>query len=368
MKTIPISGVIGWDVTAQGIRDALKEANGDAVTFDISSPGGYIGAGLEIFNLIRNYSGETTAKLSGYAMSMAAYIPQACDNVMAEDNAVYMIHMASGGVWGDYKEIQKFGAYLEKLSDISAKQFVKSTTNRGKGKDLAEVKQMMEETTYLFGDEMLDHGFVDSLIETGSGDSETSLLTAQTAYKECEARMASDKERLTADMQHATALMCAMSAAPPAAGRKPVGAVGRGEPGKDAASIVNSKAYPRQVREMAAKVLAGTAPQYSLDALVAAVDTYKGMQTKDDFSVIDSEEKLQALLASTKGGAAISQQQIDAADPTNVTDAASLEAAIQLAKGENVVRAPKRQQIDAADAANVTDEASLQAAIAMAKG
>ena len=55
MKTIPISGVIGYDVSAKDIRSQLDAAKGEPVKCEVSSPGGLAFTGLEIYNLLKNY-------------------------------------------------------------------------------------------------------------------------------------------------------------------------------------------------------------------------------------------------------------------------------------------------------------------------
>lgn len=151
MKTIAISGVIGWDIMPQQVRDFLAEANGEPITATFASPGGFIAPGLEMFNMFRNYPGKTTAILTGYAMSMSSYIPLAFDEKLAEDNAVFMIHNAGGGVYGDHNDILKYGGYLKGLSGVIAKQYVKTT-----GKSIEEITAMMDDETYLFGKEMVE--------------------------------------------------------------------------------------------------------------------------------------------------------------------------------------------------------------------
>ena len=120
MKTYKISGVIGWDSTAKGLSDFLNSAKGDDVQVIISSPGGLVGEALEMFNDIRNYSGNASAVASGYVMSAASYILTAFkkSNVTAEDNAVVMIHNAQGLAWGDHNEMEKTGQILKGLSAV----------------------------------------------------------------------------------------------------------------------------------------------------------------------------------------------------------------------------------------------------------
>jgi hypothetical protein len=38
-KVISLSGVVGYDITADNIREQLKEANGEDVIFEINKPG-----------------------------------------------------------------------------------------------------------------------------------------------------------------------------------------------------------------------------------------------------------------------------------------------------------------------------------------
>ena len=71
MKVIPISGVIGWDIYPKDIRAMLEAAAGEEVEIQISSPGGFVFEGLEMFNLIRRYAGAKTTFIMGEASSMA---------------------------------------------------------------------------------------------------------------------------------------------------------------------------------------------------------------------------------------------------------------------------------------------------------
>jgi len=202
MKRIEISGVIGWDATPEMLREQLNEANGNPVELVVSSPGGFVAPGIEMFNLIRNYEGETTARLAGFAMSMASYIPLAADRVVAEDNAVYMIHNARGGVLGDHNDILKYGNFVKALSNLLASAYFKKTEMSAD-----EIRQLMDEETYYFGQEMVDAGFVDELIETDSDSNDDSAKAAAVvAFKDCQERMAKDHEAVKEDIDRVAAL------------------------------------------------------------------------------------------------------------------------------------------------------------------
>lgn len=202
MKQITISGIIGWDSTPAQLRQDLAGANGDDVEIIVSSPGGFVGDGLEMFNLIRNYAGKTVARLSGYAMSMASYLPLAADRIVAEDNAILMIHNVRGGIFGDHNDILKFGEMTAAMSRMLARAYAKHT-----GKSLEDIQGMMDRETYFFGQDMVDSGFIHELIATdGDNDQQTACTTARIAWDSCFAKMTADISAVKNDLTRAAAL------------------------------------------------------------------------------------------------------------------------------------------------------------------
>lgn len=202
MKQISISGIIGWDATAESLREALKAAKGEDVEIVISSPGGFVGEGLEMFNLVRNYAGKTTARLSGYAMSMASYIPLAADRIVAEDNAIYMIHNVRGGIYGDHNDILKYGELTRAMSRMLAKKYTQRT-----GKDEAEIATMMDRETFFFGDDILAAGFADEIVEgVADTDKESAVAMARLAFDDCVSRLSADMSAVKSDLSRAAAL------------------------------------------------------------------------------------------------------------------------------------------------------------------
>lgn len=199
MKEITISGYIGWDTTADSVRVALKEAAGADVTAIISTPGGLVSEGLDIFNQFRNYPGKTVAVLSGFAMSMGSYIPLAFDEVHVEDNAIYMIHNVHGGIWGDHNDILDYGEFCKGLSGLLGKAYAKRS-----GEDAAMIAAMMDKETYLFGEDIVEMGFADKVIEASTDDDqETALATARMAMESCVAKLNQEAEATKNDLRQA---------------------------------------------------------------------------------------------------------------------------------------------------------------------
>lgn len=177
MKVVSISGTIGWDVSPDDVRTAITEAKGEPLDIQISSPGGFVLEGLEIYNLIRNYSGEKTTHLMGAAASMASYIALAGDTVRAEANTVYMIHNALGGAYGNAADLRKAADIYEGFSNLIAAAYVAKT-----GKSMAEIKALMDAESWFFGPEAKEAGFVDEIIGEATQDKAAAIAQTRTAY------------------------------------------------------------------------------------------------------------------------------------------------------------------------------------------
>jgi ATP-dependent Clp protease protease subunit len=173
MKIINITGEIGWATDAWDLKWALSDAGGEDVKVVINSPGGLVFEGLQMFNLLKDYSGAVHTHISGVAASMASYIALAGEVRTAEDNSVFMIHNARGYRSGDQNALRKTADILEGLSNILAKKYVEIT-----GKSMDDIKGLMDEESYFFGSEIMDAGFVTEISGTSNGDTDKTALMA----------------------------------------------------------------------------------------------------------------------------------------------------------------------------------------------
>ena len=205
---IVLTGDVGWEITAKDIRAAMAGAGGDDILFLANSPGGFVSESLEIFNLIRSHKGNTEARITGVAASAMSYIILAADKVTAHENAVFMIHNAWNLAIGDHHNMRKVAATLESLSNIYAKEYVNAS-----GKAISDIKSLMDETTFLFGDEIMAEGFVDEIIESedsGDDDKATSIIKASASMDTCFKRMR-HSEAANKDFEKAVAYVDTMS-------------------------------------------------------------------------------------------------------------------------------------------------------------
>jgi len=195
-KIIDISGGIGYEVNKKEFRNKLESAKGDDIIFNIASPGGLVYDGIEIYNSIRDYKrnnpdAKITAAIKGLAASMATYIAshEVFDEILAEDNAVYMIHNPLTGTYGDYREMYKTANLLDNLAKILSKAYHHKT-----GKDIDNIRKMMDDETWLFGEEIKEAGFVDGIIKTDNDkDKESALTNADLKVKALFSEMKKDE-------------------------------------------------------------------------------------------------------------------------------------------------------------------------------
>lgn len=189
MIKIILSGAVGAEIMPGAIRRELSLANGKPVEFQINSPGGAVFVGKEIIDLIRNYPGETTARVTGLAASMASAICCAADRLIVSSQSVFMAHRASGGGYGDRSDLRKIAEVLEKIDQQLSQLYSQKC-----GKPEAEILELMENELWLFGSEILDFGFADEM--TAGTGSTTSRAAA----------MADGKDRFHAAFRPPTAL------------------------------------------------------------------------------------------------------------------------------------------------------------------
>lgn len=194
MYRIDIDGVIGFDVMAEDVRNQLKAAGTDEIDLRISSPGGSVYEGIAIYNEIREYrraGGKVTATAIGISASMSSYIPLAADKFLVEDNAVYMIHNPYGMVIGNQNDMKKQAELLESIANVLATAYSAKC-----GKPKAEIRAMMDDETFLFGDEIVKAGFADGVVPAGDGaeSKDEAMAFAMTSVEMAKAKIEKEPE------------------------------------------------------------------------------------------------------------------------------------------------------------------------------
>ena len=178
MFELLINKVIGeaWfeeSVSSDDVRKALAAfPSGETeMRITIDSPGGDVFEGITIFNIIRDFARnnpdvEITTYVQGMAASMASVIALAAwsvnprNDVIVEDNSIFMIHDAWGIVMGNENDMREGAEWFSKVDVMLRAVYV-----RRSGKSDDEIKAMMDAETWLWGNEILDAGFADGILD-----------------------------------------------------------------------------------------------------------------------------------------------------------------------------------------------------------
>ena len=187
-NTLRIEGEInsdGWDWwngrkregSATRLRNALSKMHGDVVVW-LSSPGGSVVVGSEIYTMLRAYNGKVRVIVDGLAASAASVIAMAGDEVLMSPTAYMMIHCASTAVYGNRQAMEQSVEMLEEVDKgiISAYQ-------RKTGRSAEELQVMMERETWMNAARAKELGFCDRILfeeeaEEGAAPQEDAVTQA----------------------------------------------------------------------------------------------------------------------------------------------------------------------------------------------
>lgn len=169
-----------WGVSAVNVIDAIAQA-GDAKTLHvhINSPGGDVFEGRAIMAALGRFEGKTVAHIDSLCASAATSIALACNEVEMSDGAFFMIHNASGGVWGDKNAMRETADLLEKIEGAIVNDYTAKT-----GKDAEQIVAWMNAETWFTAAEALEHGFVDRLATAKKAKNTWNLAAYANAPKE----------------------------------------------------------------------------------------------------------------------------------------------------------------------------------------
>jgi ATP-dependent Clp protease protease subunit len=145
-------------VTPEEVIAFLDDANGEEIKIYIDSPGGLITAGSDIYSALREYEGESTSFITGWAASAASWAMLGTKKVIASPTARFMYHNAQGRAEGDYRDMEAAAGRLKNANNSFINAYQIKT---GKSRD--EIQAMLDKDTFHTAQEALEFGFVDEI-------------------------------------------------------------------------------------------------------------------------------------------------------------------------------------------------------------
>ena len=144
------------------VIDSINQAkNNEDIEIEINSGGGSVFAGSEIYTALKSYSGKVTTKVVGLAASAASVIAMAGDKILISPTGQIMIHNASGGFGGDYRDMEKGAEILKNVNATISNAYRIKT-----GLSSDELLDMMNKETWLTPQQALEKKFVDEIMFT----------------------------------------------------------------------------------------------------------------------------------------------------------------------------------------------------------
>ncbi|AJA42584.1 Clp protease ClpP [Clostridium tetani] len=139
------------DKCPQDVSNFLKELDGTKdINIYINSGGGSVFAGLAIYNQLKRHPANKTVYVDGLAASIASVIALAGDKVIIPKNAQFMIHKPWSVSWGNANDLRKTADSLDSCEQSILNVYEE---NLRQDIDIEDIKQMVNDETWLTGDE-----------------------------------------------------------------------------------------------------------------------------------------------------------------------------------------------------------------------
>lgn len=162
MKTIYLKGDIGFEITADKIREKVNFASTEKLRVIVNSPGGYVDEAFEIYDLFMSYKGTVEFVMMPYAASAMSYIVMAGDEITAFKNSIWMAHRVHGIAIGDADDMITQGTIMAALENIIVEAYQKRIK-----KPKEEILEAMKKEIWMIGWEQLaENGMIDNVIDT----------------------------------------------------------------------------------------------------------------------------------------------------------------------------------------------------------
>ncbi|MEN6567191.1 MAG: head maturation protease, ClpP-related [Veillonellales bacterium] len=151
----------GDEVTPKQFKADL-DALGDISTLNIyiNSPGGDCFAGQAIYSMLKRCKATKNVYIDGLAASMASVVACAGDKVIMPINAMMMIHNPWTIAIGNANDFRNMADTMDKIGESSIAVYTAKSGMKNK-----DVKQLMDDETWMSAQDALDMGFCDQIEE-----------------------------------------------------------------------------------------------------------------------------------------------------------------------------------------------------------
>lgn len=164
---IDLQGEIGWEIWPEEVKAKLKAAGKEDIIVRWSTIGGSVFDGSDIMSLFIDHKRDNPAvsmklEIKAIAASMGSAMAalSVWDEVVINRTTSFMIHNPSDFSWGDFRDMEASAKFLKDMRDVYSSLY----SDRSK-KSQSEIDTLMDAETWFFGDEIVNNGFADRVID-----------------------------------------------------------------------------------------------------------------------------------------------------------------------------------------------------------
>lgn len=147
----------GPGLNADYVSAMIDSAGGQDCTFEISSVGGDLKAGLDMFDAIKAY-GKADTRIGAMAASSAGIVAMAGRNVTMSKYGLLMLHKPMTSAAGNSDDIQASIDLLNIMQSRIAQIYMDKS-----GLDEKTINKLINSVTWLTADQALSLGFIDAI-------------------------------------------------------------------------------------------------------------------------------------------------------------------------------------------------------------
>ena len=173
MREIHLNGYIddeewyGDEITPDALHELLYPPDADAqedLRIVLNSYGGSCNAAVRMYDELRAYPGNVHLIVSGTAASAATVLATAADRLEMTQGSLWIIHDPSVAAWGNERDLEEAIRLLR-----ACKESILNVYGRRCRKPREDVSDMMRATTWMDAGEAMREGFIDGIVDMGSG-------------------------------------------------------------------------------------------------------------------------------------------------------------------------------------------------------
>ncbi|HKJ72919.1 MAG TPA: ClpP-like prohead protease/major capsid protein fusion protein [Alphaproteobacteria bacterium] len=174
-------GKIRIDDTIDGLWSRVRSSDvvhkidstpeGDKIAAHINSPGGDVFGAVQIYNALKQHDGPVHVIVDALAASAASIVAMAGDRITMSSGAMMMIHNPWTITAGDASQHRDSAAMLDAVRASMIDVYEQRT-----GRSRAELRTMLDETTWMGAQDAVDEGFADDTAAASGPDTAAAML------------------------------------------------------------------------------------------------------------------------------------------------------------------------------------------------